>query len=276
MTMDTIGPLARSAEDLAVVLNFMAGHDPADPTSSTAPVPDYTQKLGQDVAGMRIGVPSTFFFEHLEDGVKRNVEAAIQELAKLGMDVREVELPRVKYAGGAFFNAVLAESAAALDEYTYNRAADFGLDVRNFVEIGNLLLAKDYVRAQQIRTLVTQDFEKAFAYDGVDVLIVPTIAATAKAMPDFPNASITLEYPDGYAEDVVWAYCRYTIPISMSGCPSLVVPVGFSEDGMPSGMQIVARHFDEQTAFQVGHAYQQVTDWHKRRPTRVMQVAGMV
>ena len=195
-------------------------------------------------------------------------------LSGSGWRVCEIELPNVSYAGGAFFTAVLSESAATLDEYTHERAHEYGLDVRNFVELGSLLLAKDYCRAQQVRTLVRQDFEKAFSYDGIDVLVVPTIAATAKEMPDFPEASIAVDYPDGYSEDVVWAYCRYTIPISLSGCPSLVVPVGFSEDGLPSGMQIVARHFDEQTAFQVGHAFQQATDWHTRRPTKVMEAAG--
>lgn len=270
MTLDTIGPLARSAQDSALMLNVMAGHDPADPTSSTAPVPDFTAKLGESVAGLKIGVPTNFFFDHIEDGVKRAVEDGIRTLEHLGMEVREIEMPHATYTHGAFLNIVCAESAALLDEFTPARAAELGIDVRTFVELGTLVLAKDYCKSQQIRSLVRQDFERAFVYAGVDIIVIPTTAATAKAPKDDPYL-INVEYPDGYTEDVAWAYCRYNTPVSMAGCPTLVVPCGFGDDELPVGMQVVAPAFGEQTALQVGHAYQQATDWHTRRPTELME-----
>ena len=271
MTMDTIGPLARSVEDMALMLNAAAGWDPDDPTSSTAPVPDFTAKLGQSIKGMKIGVPTNHFFEHIEPGVERLIRAAIEQLKDLGGEIREIELPHAKYMGGAFIGYAVAESTALMDEYTHVRAADLGIDVRNFIELGNLLLAKDYCRAQQIRALIRQDFERAF--EQVDVIVTPVAAATAKPMQGHP-VFITVEYPDGYSEDLIWASCRYTVPVSMSGCPGIVVPVGLSDDGMPTGMQIVPPAFDEQTGFQVAYAYERATEWHKLRPTRIAELVA--
>ncbi len=268
MTMDTIGPLARSVTDTALMLNVLAGHDLADPTSSSAPVPDFTARIGRDVKGMRVGVPSEYFFEHIEPGIRDAVTAAITVLGDLGADIVEVPMPHAAYAGGAFL-FVIAESAALLDDYTHERAGEFGIDVRNFAELGSLLLAKDYCKAQQLRTLVRTDFERAFA--DVDVLVTPTTAATAKPPVDHP-IFINVDYPDGHAEDVLWAYCRYTIPVSMAGCPALVVPCGLA-DGLPVSMQIIAPAFDEATAFQVGHAYEQATSWASMRPSHLMTTA---
>lgn len=271
MTMDTIGPLARSVEDTALMLGVMAGWDPADPTSSTAPVPDFAAKIGQSVEGLVAGVPTNFFFDHIETGVKRRVEEAIETLKSLGMEIREIELPHAHYSGGAFTSFVVAESAALLDEYVHWRADELGIDVRAFVELGNLLLAKDYCRGQQIRAIIGEDFGRAF--EQVDVIITPTVAATSKPSADHP-IMINVEYPDGYEEDILWAYCRYTVPVSMAGCPAMIVPCGPSDDGLPTSIQIVAPAFDEQTAFQVGHAYEQATEWHTQRPTHLMEAAG--
>ena len=269
MTMDTIGPLARTVTDTALMLNVMAGHDPLDPTSSSAPVPDFTARIGRDVTGLRVGVPTGYFFDHIETDIRDSVLAAVDTLAGLGAEIVEVAMPNAGYAGGAFL-FVIAESAALLDDYTHERAGEFGIDVRNFAELGSLLLAKDYCKAQQLRTLVRTDFERAFA--DVDVIVTPTTAAVAKPPVDHP-IFINVSYPDGHSEDTLWAYCRYTIPVSMAGCPALVVPCGLSADGLPVSMQIIAPAFDEQTAFQVGHAYEQATDWTSRRPSHLMNSA---
>lgn len=263
LSMDTVGPLARGVRDLALMLNAVAGYDPKDHFSADAAVPDFTAKLGKDVRGMKVGVPHEYFFDHMEEGVRKAVEAAIAKLRELGMEIREIRLPHAKYSGGAFIGIVVPESAANLDHWLAERAADIGIDVRNFTELGNLLLAKDYVRANQIRTLIRQDFLQCFRE--VDVIVTPTVAATAKAPKDHP-IFIKVEYADGFSEDVIWAYCRFTMPMSLASAPCCIVPCGFSSDGLPTAIQIAAKPFDEATALQVGHAYEQATDWHRRRP----------
>jgi aspartyl-tRNA(Asn)/glutamyl-tRNA(Gln) amidotransferase subunit A len=264
LTMDTVGPLARTVRDLGLMLNGVAGYDPNDHFSADAPTMDFTAKLGRDIKGMKLGVPNEYFFDHMEPGVKRLVEDGIGQLAKLGMDVREVKFPHVKYTAGTFIGIVVAESAANHDEWLNERAAELGIDVRNFTEMGNLLLAKDYIRSNQIRTLIRQDFLDAFR--DVDVIVTPTVAATAKPPTDHP-IFINVQYPDGFSEDVIWAYCRFTMPMSLASTPCCIVPCGFSDDGMPTALQIAAKPYDEATALQVGFAYEQSTDWHTKRPS---------
>ncbi|MFQ5998477.1 MAG: amidase family protein, partial [Candidatus Bathyarchaeia archaeon] len=149
------------------------------------------------------------------------------------------------------------------DDFLHERAAELGIDVRNFMEMGNLLLAKDYLRANQIRRMILQDFERVF--QDVDVLITPVTATTAKRPKDHP-IFINVNYTDGYSEDVLWAWCRYTMPISMAGTPVCVVPCGFDRNNLPIAMQVVAPAFDEQTALRVAYSYEQATDWHSKKP----------
>ena len=271
--MDTVGPLCRTVEDTAVMLTAMAGHDPRDRSTSDAPVPAFVDALETGVEGLTIGVPTNFFFDQLEAGVRTAVEEALATFEQLGLNTREIEIPHAHWGGGSLFGIVVAETAALHDEWLHSRASEFGMDVRVWAELGNLLLAKDYVRAQQVRSIIIEDWEKAFA--DVDVIVVPATAATSKPPEDHP-IYIDVTYPDGYVEDILYAYCRYMMPISVAGLPSLVVPCGFSnEDGLPVGMQIVAPAFDEATAFRVGYAYQEATEWHARRPTRVMEEATL-
>jgi aspartyl-tRNA(Asn)/glutamyl-tRNA(Gln) amidotransferase subunit A len=262
LSMDTVGPLARSVRDLGLMLNAVAGYDADDHFSVDAPVPDFTARLGRDVTKMKVGVPTEYFFDHMETGVRNLVEEGIRQLQRLGMEVREIKFPHVKYTAGTFIGIVVAESAANHDEWLNERAAELGIDVRNFTEMGNLLLAKDYVRCNQIRSLIRQDFLDAFR--DVDVIVTPTVAATAKPPKDHP-IFINVQYPDGYSEDVIWAYCRFTMPMSLASAPCCIVPCGFS-DGMPTAMQVVAKPYDEAVALQVGYAYEQSTDWHRHRP----------
>jgi aspartyl-tRNA(Asn)/glutamyl-tRNA(Gln) amidotransferase subunit A len=270
--MDTVGPLCRTVEDTAIMLSIMSGHDPADRSTSSAPVPEWASDITQSIEGLTVGVPTNFFFDHMEPGVQAAVEGAVATFQDLGLKIREIEIPHAHWAGDAFFVMCLVETAVLHDDWLHTRASEFGLDLRAAAELGNLLLAKDYVRAQQIRSIIIREWEQAF--ENSDLVIVPASAATSKTLRDHPRY-VDVEYPDGYVEDILFAYTRPMTPISLAGVPSLVVPCGFSSDGLPVGMQIVAPAFDEGTAFRAGHAYQQATDWHVRRPTKISEVGTL-
>ena len=260
-SVDTIGPMARSVKDCALMLNAMAGWDPEDVTSANAPVPDFAD--GIDTAGVgevTVGVPRGYFFERIHAPVMEAVNAAITTIEGLGATIREVELPMAPYSLPCFMAIVVPESSSAHERWLKYRADEYGLDVRLFVELGQLYLAKDYLKAQKVRNLIRKDFERALGE--VDLLVMPTSPCVAQKAG--PGVNIPVTY-DGYEEDVLWSYCRYTIPISMAGMPTVAVPCGFA-DGLPIGMQIVGRAFDERTALRVAHAYESATPWHEMRP----------
>jgi aspartyl-tRNA(Asn)/glutamyl-tRNA(Gln) amidotransferase subunit A len=270
-SMDTVGPLARSVEDVALLLTAMAGHNPADPTSATQPPQNFSAGLDGDVSGLRLGVPSHYFFDHLEADVLASVEVAIATFEELGMEVHEVELPHVDSSRTVFNALVLPEAAALLEGLEAEMGAPLGDRVRDLIELGNMISAKEYCQAQQMRRLIRGDFETVF--EEVDVMITPTTAATARE--STPSCAMTpVEYEDGFSEDIDGAYCRYSMPVSAAGCPGLAVPCGIAADGLPTSMQLVARPFGDATALRVGHAFQQVTDWHLQRPTFVAQVGA--
>jgi aspartyl-tRNA(Asn)/glutamyl-tRNA(Gln) amidotransferase subunit A len=246
--------MCRTVEDTALMLDVVAGYLEGDPSSIDEPVPGYAAAIGSKVEGLRVGVPTDYFFDRLEAGVEKSVREAISHLESLGMELVEVKMPHVHLAGGAFFAIVVAETAALHDDWLYARADDLGADVRVWAELGNFLLAKDYVRGQQIRHLVIEDWQRVF--EQVDVVAIPSTTATAKEPVDHP-IYIEVEYPNGEKEDVLYAYGRCMMPVSIAGLPALVVPTGLSyEDDLPVGMQIVAPPFDEATALAVGHAYE--------------------
>lgn len=263
-SIDTVGPMTRSVRDAALMLNVVAGWDAKDPGSSSAPVPDFTADLGKEVKGFKLGVPRGYFAEHLHPDVKNALDVAIRKFTDLGMEVRELELSTAKHAGNAFMGIIVPESAAYHQKWLHHAAAEYGIDVRLFVELGELMLAKDYLAAQKVRTLIREDFGRALG--DVDILLTPTVAAPAAKRHGHP-IFVNVKYPDGYVEDVFWAYCRLTMPISMAGVPTLAIPGGFSQEGMPIGLQLTGRAFDEQTVFRVAYAYQEATDWHLRRPS---------
>lgn len=259
-SMDTVGPMARSAKDCALMLNGMAGWDPEDVLSANAPVPDFAEGIEGGVKGLTVGVPRSYFFEKIHAPIKEAVEAAIRMLEGLGARVKEIAIPTAPYAIPCFMAIVVPESSSNHERWLKHRADEYGMDVRLFVELGQLYLAKDYIKAQKVRNLIRKDFAKALGE--VDVLITPTSPCVAQKAG--PGINIPVTY-DGYEEDVLWSYCRYTIPISMAGMPTVAVPCGFSE-GLPMGMQIVGRAFDEQTVLRVAYAYESATEWHKKRP----------
>ena len=275
-SLDQIGPVGRSAADCGLVLNAIAGHDPSDATSLPLEATDFSSELDRGVEGLRLGVPQEYFAEGIEDGVRRAVEEGITTLEGLGASIREVSLPSTKYALACYYIIAPSECSANLARYDgvkygYSalEAADmwgameqtrqhgFGPEVTRRIMLGTFALSSGYydayyLKAQQARTLIRQDFAEVF--ERVDALVTPTSPVVA-----FPIGEKMDDPLQMYLVDVC------TIPVNIAGLPALSVPCGFS-DGMPVGMQLIGPHLSESTLLRVGHAYQQATDWHTRRP----------
>jgi aspartyl-tRNA(Asn)/glutamyl-tRNA(Gln) amidotransferase subunit A len=257
-TLDHAGPLARSARDLAHMLQAMAGYDPRDPTTIDAAVPDYAAALSGDVSDVRIGVPRNHFFETVHPDVDGAVRAAIDALARLGARPVEVEIPNLDDVLETFFSIVQPEAAAYHLETFKTRAADYADDVRMLLEQGQLILATTYVQALRARASVRDGIRRSF--ETVDVLVTPGLPVTA---PRKDQAT----YPwDGWEEPVFRAHARFNCPFNLAGLPGATIPCGIASDGLPVGMQIVGKPFDEATVLRVADAYQGATDWHRRRP----------
>lgn len=265
--LDTIGPICRTVADVATLLTAMSSFDPVDPRSSRAIVPDFAAlSAGGEIslAGMRVGVPENFFFDHLEADVARSMDEALETLRGLGASLHPVTLPHAEHALPAFFVLDVAEEAALQYDHLRRKPGGLGEDVQGWAEAGSMILAVDYIRANQMRALILRDWEAAF--DQVDLIVTPATAATAKAPVDHP-IFIEVDYPDGYREDIVFAYGRFLIPVSMAGLPGLVVPCGADRDGLPIGMQIVAPAFDEVAALRAGAAFERTRPPYAPPPT---------
>ncbi len=250
-TLDHAGPMTRSVRDAALMLGVIAGHDPADPASEDRPVPDYTAGLEDGVRGMRIGLPRRYFFEGAEPAVLAAVEAAIDVLRREGAEVHEVAIADMELIGSVFQVIILAEAAAYHAGRLRERPQDFGADVRERLEPGLLYPATQYIDAQRARRRIVEGFLAALT--DVDVLVTPTLPVTAAPIPG-PK----VETPNPLT--------RFTFPINVSGLPALSLPCGFDTNGLPIGLQIIGRPFDEATVLRAGRAYERVTDWHTRRP----------
>lgn len=257
MTMDNVGPLARSAEDVALILDAIADGWTWEPPQT------------DDLVGLRLGVPRGYFFEAIQPGVAAAVEAAIDVLRGLGAEVVDVELERAAQAAPVDVAIVNSESAVLLEDLAADRGGDLGDDVRAQLALGRAISARDYLRGQQLRTLIGEDFARVFG--DVDAIVTPTVPAVAQRH----NGSlfIDVEFPGGTTEDVGWTYCRYTFPMSVAGVPTVAVPCGLSE-GLPAGISIAARQFGEATALRVALAYQRVTDHHRQRPPALMEATA--
>jgi aspartyl-tRNA(Asn)/glutamyl-tRNA(Gln) amidotransferase subunit A len=250
--------MARSAADCALALGPMAGYDPADATSSVLPVPDYTAALTGDIKGLRLGVLRRFFLEAATPEVRAAIEQAIAALQGLGVVVDDVELPSVGAVAAASFAIVASEALAYHAEWLRTRAADYQPDVGERLRMGAFVSGMHYVRAQQARALVRDEVDRALARR--DVLLAPTTPLPA-TMPGENEATLG----DG-PSDVRSALIRCTRPFNFSGHPACSVPCGFSGAGLPIGLQLVGRPFDEATVLRAADAYQRATDWHTRHP----------
>jgi aspartyl-tRNA(Asn)/glutamyl-tRNA(Gln) amidotransferase subunit A len=276
-SFDSIGPMSRNAYDCATVLEAIAGHDPHDSTTYNSPIPNYTANINKPVKGMKLGIPKEYFVAGMETGVESALQEAIRQFEKLGMEIHEVSLPHTKYGLPVYYLLLFAEASSNLarmdgtrfglsnsenakdviDIYLQTRRQGFGDEVKRRIMLGAYALSAGYydayyLKAQKVRTLLRRDFETAFA--SVDLLLAPTCPTTA-----FKLGEKTSDPLEMYLSDI------YVVATNPAGVPALALPCGFSRD-MPVGMQVIGKHLDEQTLFQVGHAYQQVTDWHKQLP----------
>lgn len=275
-SLDQIGPITKNVEDSAYVLQAIAGHDPKDSTSADVEVPDYLSALTGEISGLRIAVPKEYL-EGIDPQVKASVLEALRVLESLGAVWEEVSLPHTEYAVAAYY--LLASSEASsnlsrfdgvrygvradnpgnlLDLYYDSRSQGFGPEVKRRIMLGTYALSSGYydayyLKAQKVRTLIKQDFDQTF--EKFDVILGPTAPTTA-----FPLGSQIDDPLTMYLNDIL------TIPVSLAGVPALSVPCGFA-DGLPVGLQIIGKPFDESTILRVAHAYEVHTDHHKQRPT---------
>jgi aspartyl-tRNA(Asn)/glutamyl-tRNA(Gln) amidotransferase subunit A len=258
-SLDHAGPMARSVSDLALMLGVLAGHDPRDPSSAREPVGDYSAGLDGGVRGLRVGIPSNYFFVDCDPEVEAAVRSAAQVLAQQGAQVSEVTIPDIDLALVAEFAIVVPEASAIHQNALRRQARDYGEDVRLFLEAGELYLATHYLKAQRVRALVKDGLRRAF--QGLDALLTPTLPYPA-ARHDQP----TFRGRSGADEPVINAYVRTCCPFNLSGLPALSLPCGFTQAGLPVGLQIVGRPFDEATVLRIGQTYESATDWHARKP----------
>jgi aspartyl-tRNA(Asn)/glutamyl-tRNA(Gln) amidotransferase subunit A len=257
-SMDHVGPMTRSARDCALMLSAIAGYDPADPTTSVLPVPDYGAALTGDVKGLRVGLLRAHFTDAAASEVRAAVEAAAKRLEQAGAVLDEVNLRLVTHVATASAAIVASEALAYHAAWLRARPQDYQPDVRERLRLGAFVNGAQYVRAQQIRALVVREVDEALARR--DVLLAP---ATPLAAPVLGERETTLG--DGRS-DVRAALLRCTRPFNFSGHPACAAPCGFTAGGLPIGLQVVGRPFDEATVLRVVDAYQRITDWHTRRP----------
>ena len=249
-TLDHTGPMARTVEDCAYLLQALAGYDAADPASSREPVPDYVAPLGRGVRGLRVGVPREYFFEGVDAEVEKGFEQALATLRQLGASVEDVQIPSIPSAG-AFMAIMLTEAFAYHERDLREHPELFGEMLRERLLAGSLITGSEYVQAQRIRTRLSAEMNAVLRR--VDVLATPT---SPKPAPTFTQVF-----------DPEYGFPRgNTGPFNMTGLPSLAVPCGFTAAGLPISLQITGRAFDETTVLRVGHTYEQATDWHKRHP----------
>lgn len=258
-SLDHAGPLARTAEDAAIMLNCVAGYDRADPASVDVPVPDYTAALTGDIKGLRIGVPTNYFTKNVHPEVAARAAEAVAELAGLGAVVRDVEIPMADAILATEWGLLVPEASAYHQQMLRERGDLYTDEVRTFLEAGELVLATDYIKALRVRTLIQAAFRNL--YQDIDVLVAPTVTS-----PALPLDDLEVAWPDGSTEGATITYVRLSAPGNVTGLPALSVPSGFTGAGLPTGIQIIGRPFDEGTVLNVGHAYEGCTDWPRLAP----------
>jgi aspartyl-tRNA(Asn)/glutamyl-tRNA(Gln) amidotransferase subunit A len=276
-SLDQIGPFTRDVEDAALVMNVISGYDPRDSTSAPVPVPDYTKALTGDIRGLRVGVPKEYFIEGMDRAASDAVEAAIRQLEDLGATIdREISLPSTGAALAVYYIIAPSEASANLARYDgvkygyadqsggsmwenmeLTRRRGFGDEVKRRIMLGTYALSAGYydayyLKAQQVRTLIRREFDAAF--QRCDVLVTPTAPGVAFRIGEKTSDPVAM-----YLNDV------FTLPVNIAGLPGISVPCGIV-DGLPLGLQFIAKPFDEEILLRAGHAYQQVTDWHEQRP----------
>ncbi len=275
-SLDQIGPITRTVEDAALLAQVMAGRDPRDSTSADVAVPDYAGALRQTAQGLRIGLPKEYMGEGVEPLVRKAVEESLALFKRLGATVKEVSLPHTEYAVPTYYIVATAEASSnlarfdgvrfghradgktLLEMYTRSREEGFGPEAKRRITLGTFVLSSGYYdayynRALKVRTLIRRDFERAF--EQVDLLVTPTAPTPPFKLGEKMEDPLTM-----YLSDIL------TISVNLAGVPALSMPCGFTESGLPFGMQLIAKPFGEETLFRAGGAYERETEWHKREP----------
>lgn len=277
-SLDQIGPVTRTVEDNAYLLQAISGVDPMDSTSANVNVPNFLSALTGDVKGLKIAVPKEYLGAGVSDEVRNSVHDALKVLEQLGAEWEEVSLPHSKYALAAYYLLSSSEASAnlsrfdgvrygyrtdnaanLLEMYKQTRAEGFGDEVKRRIMLGTFSLSSGYYdayykKAQKVRTLIKQDFDDVF--QKYDVIIGPTTPTHAFKIGEKVDDPLTM-----YANDIL------TIPVNLAGVPGISVPCGFSKEGLPLGLQIIGKHFDESTVYRTAHAFEQATAYHKQFPT---------
>jgi aspartyl-tRNA(Asn)/glutamyl-tRNA(Gln) amidotransferase subunit A len=275
-SMDQVGPMTKDVFDCALLLDALAGYDPADATSIDRPVPQHTTALTGDVKGLRLGIPKEYFVAGMQADVEKAVRSAIRLFEKNGAVLEEISLPHTEYAVAVYYIVATAEASSNLARYdgmrygcraaaddlteTYmlSRALGFGPEAKRRIMLGTYTLSAGYydayyLKAQKVRTLIKNDFDEAFKT--CDAIITPTAPTTAFKIGEKIQDPLQM-----YLSDI------YTISVNLAGSPALSLPCGFDSAGLPIGMQIIGKHFDECTILNLAYAYEQSTDWHRKKP----------
>jgi aspartyl-tRNA(Asn)/glutamyl-tRNA(Gln) amidotransferase subunit A len=276
-SMDQVGPLTKDVRDSALLLQAIAGHDPADSTSAKQSVPDYSAALNGNIRGLRIGISKEYFVPGMQPLVYKAVQDAIRELGKNGAVIVDIALPYTEYAVAVYYIIATAEASSNLarydgmrfghradakdltDTYMISRDEGFGAEVKRRIMLGTYVLSAGYydayyLKAQRVRTLIKNDFDEAFKR--CDVILTPTAPTTAFKIGEKIQDPLQM-----YLSDI------FTISINLAGLPAISLPCGFDGENMPIGLQIIGKHFDETTVLRTAHAYEQATQWHTRKPT---------
>ena len=275
-SLDQIGPLTKDVEDCAIMMNAISGYDPRDSTSVYLEVPDYKQSLRIDVKGLRIGIPNEYFIEGMDPDVEKAITGAIDHFKRLGAEVQRISLPHTEYAVAVYYIICTAEASSNLarydgvkyghrsrefkdlmELYTLSRAEGFGPEVKRRIILGTYVLSAGYYdayyrKASQVRTLMKTDFDEAF--QKVDVVLTPTAPTPAFRIGEKVEDPLQM-----YLSDV------FTIPVNLAGIPAITIPCGFSSEGLPIGLQIMGKHFDEGKLLRVAYTFEQNTDFHLKQ-----------
>lgn len=276
-SLDQAGPLTKSVEDAAIILNIISGKDDYDSTSVDVEVPDFTKNLNGDIKGMKIGIPKEYFVEGMDKDVENAVNKAIKDIESLGAEIIEISLPHTKYAISTYYIIAPCEASSNLARYDgvrygyrtpdadnlrdlffKSRSEGFGEEVKRRIMLGTYALSSGYydayyLKSQKVRTLIREDFKNA--WEAVDVIVAPTTPETAFNIDEKTDDPIKM-----YLSDVL------TIPCNIAGIPGLSTPCGFSSENLPIGLQILGKAFDEESILRVAHAYEKINNWNLKTP----------